>query len=56
MDERIKRSVEEAKKWLASSEVQKSLLETIKEAEEKGKKFSECRQIDPKLLNEPFTI
>ena len=56
MDERIKKSVEEAKKWLASPEVQESLLKTIKEAEEKGRKFSECRQINPKLLNEPFTI
>ncbi|MCK4764285.1 MAG: hypothetical protein KAW12_18950 [Candidatus Aminicenantes bacterium] len=56
MDERSKKAVDEAKEWLASRKGQDSLLQVIKEAEKRSSEFSECRQIDPKLLKEPFTI
>lgn len=56
MDERSKKLVEEARKWLASPEGKNSIEKSVKEAEEKSRKFSESRQIDPKILKEPFTV
>jgi hypothetical protein len=51
-----KKLAEKARKWIASSEGQDSIRESIREAKESSRKFKESRQLDPKILKEAFNI
>jgi hypothetical protein len=56
MDMQSKKIARRAREWVASSKGQKSIKKAIEVAKENSDTFKRCRQIDPKLLKETFTI
>lgn len=52
----VKQLIDKAEKWASSAEGKSKIKEAFKQATQATKKYEEAQFVNPKRLNEPFTI